>query len=304
MANRSIKLRAFDVDNITLTSTNKSLFEHIITNLSKRPTINDRLMLLNQDSAQSYVLAYSEISGSGNSIFGLVLDVIPYENGGELSKDLLKEQSIKLSQVTQAKENSLLCKDHFYFYLTPSILIATCKRSSIISKLQTYLNWIVDDVRENAIMSFTPLIETVNLVPPTELRSMEIGNISLPVGSGASVKKLDVKKWLGNIFDEVPELNELRENEVLQAFLTLKFKRPKKMSIEDYSKLLGNFAKSVETSEDIKLTNKKGNTIKGNQIEKFKIATINCTLEGLIVEQDLKQMMQSYVQEINNERQK
>ena len=84
MANRSIKLRAFDVDNITLTSTNKSLFEHIITNLSKRPTINDRLMLLNQDSAQSYVLAYSEISGSGNSIFGLVLDVIPYENGGEL----------------------------------------------------------------------------------------------------------------------------------------------------------------------------------------------------------------------------
>lgn len=214
---------------------------------------------------------------------------------------MLKEKSITLKQVSQAKENSLLCKDYFYFFLTPNRLIANCKRSSIISKLQTYLNWLIDDVRGNILLSFTPTIEIVNLVQPKDVRSMEIGNVKIPVESQTGLKTLDVKKWLSGIFDEVPELKQLKDNEILQAFLTLKFKKPNKMSTDEYAELIGNFAKSVETSDDIKITNKQGKTIRGSEIEKVKSITINCTLEGLIIEQDLKQEMQKYLQELNDE---
>lgn len=302
MGNKTIKLRAFDVSNETLTSSNKSLFELIISALADKHTISDRLMLLNQDSNQSYVLAYSETGTQNNYIFGLVLEVTPYENGGELSKDLLNESSISLSQVTQARENSLLCQDHFYFLLTPNLLIANCKRSSIISKLQTYLNWLIDNTRGDLVMSFAPIIETINFVEPKEIRSLEIGNVKMSIDTATGIKTLDVKKCLGSLFDEVPELQTLRNNEILQAFLTLKFKKPTKMTPEKFASLIGEFAKSVETSDSIKITNKKGRTIKGSQIEKNKDITVNCTIEGLIVEQELKLAMQQYIQDIRNER--
>lgn len=298
---KTIKLRAFNVSNETLTSSRNSLFEQIISALAQRHTISDRLMLLNQDSKQSYVLANSETGTQNNYIFGLVLDVTPYENGGELSKELLNETSINLSQVTQARENSLLCQDHFYFLLTPNLLIANCKRSSIISKLQTYLNWLIDDVRGDLIMSFAPIIETVTFVEPKEIRSLEIGNVKMSIDTSTGIKTLDVKKFLSGLFNEVPELEALRNNEILQAFLTLKFKRPSKMTPEKFATLIGDFAKSVETSDSIKITNKKGRTITGSQIEKNKAISINCTIEGLIVEQELKLAMQQYIQEIQNE---
>ena len=303
------KLRAFQIENTSVTQGQSPILTMLDEALKELSTVQDRRMLLNHQDSDEDLLAYYEQHNNG--IFcGMMMRIIPAEQGGVLSEDIFKKDTIKIDDLDAGEEKQSQYKSHYYFALNGSYLITDLPVSTNIERLQTYINWLLEGQRGDTIFSFTPLMVLPEGLKLKDIRHIEFSGGNRIQAQQTTTESYDVKTSLltlrDNLLDELfgsnPSLQDLKKEQLVSAKLLLQIqKRPKGMDKDTYQNLLGAIAKNVNSESGFSIKAKNGTTYNGQQINRIREVEVEETSKKRVNEQQLWQEMERFLQQVAKE---
>lgn len=299
---KTIKMRAFRIGKNNI-SNDINLFDFISQKLEET-TANERRMVLNQQDEQKEEDLICFYEKPNNSVFGMLLRIRNSDNVPNIPDDVLEQNKFKLEDLPNFEfDTTVLYKDHYYFLVKDNYLIVTLRGNVTIKHFQTYTNWLIEEERKNTLFEFTPIVKEVPEFPLNELKSIKFEDPARKEEDSyeqTETKKLSIN-FLQSILKDVISLDEVKLSEIVSAELLLKFRKPKTMTNEEYQNYFGALLKPTSDLENITLYPKKGKFIKGSDIEEMKEVKIETTEKGTISEKQLKQEMEKYLNELQNE---
>ena len=152
---KQVKLRAFEITNSNI-SKSVQLATLLKQKLENSPSSNERRMLLSADDPKKEedLISYFDTS-KPNIVFATMLRIAPGENVQHIDDNLFKKQNFLISDLLNTKLNtSAIYKDHYYFLLSNRFVVTNLSGRTTITRLQTYLNWLLDELVE-----INPVIE-------------------------------------------------------------------------------------------------------------------------------------------------
>lgn len=104
------------------------------------------------------------------------------------------------------------------------------------------------------------------------------------------------KSALAILLKEQATLEDIVLDEIISAELLIKFKKPKRMTDDEYKKKLGAVLKPVADLDNVSFRSKKtGKMVMGKDVLYTKLVSIETTSSGHIVEQQLIQEMAKFL---------
>ena len=305
VSNRNIILRAFRIENSTISEPHSNILsclEQILTPSSKA---GDRRLQLNAQDEDSDLLSNFEWRHNNSNLFGMMMRIIPAENGGLIASDLFEQNTIAITDVEASGSGQKQYKDHFYFALNNEYLVTNLAGNMNITCLQTYLNWLLVDVRGERIFQFTELTKLPEGVAFSNIERIEFvggGNVvSAPTtsqepGTVTTLLHNLSDALLSQIVNDTASLEEIRNSQVIEAKLFLRVKKkPKEMAQEEYQRVMGAIATNISNDDGIVLKTKDGNKYTGEAIKVKKEIKVERTTGNRIVEEQLKQEMELFL---------
>lgn len=267
-------------------------------------------MPLNVDEPDRELLANYSWSGSRSYLFGMMLRVIPAENGGMISEELFEQPMITMAQVASSSSSESQYKDHFYFALDNNYLVTTLSGNINISRLQTYLNWLLESVRGARLFEFTEMTKVPDGVPLSQLKEIQfIGGGSVTTtrptegeqNFSLSLKDLS-SSVLRSVVCDTTSLDTILEKRLIEARLLLKVKgKPRYMAEDEFHQVMGAIVTNVTNDEGLILRTKDGNKYTGAEIKVKRPVSVERIEANRIVEEQLKQEMERFLGEIRVE---
>ena len=244
---------------------------------SDADSFGNRCKAITDGSETEDVLAcFIPLNQTPNSIVGEMWRIAPSNDKPKIPHALFNQTSVRADEVpddpnVSATDKSL--SDYHFFMITDDRLISTMPPSRCGS-FAKYLNDLLAVYRGTHIYKFDPLI-----ILPSNIRLADISAISFsdrPVlESGRMVRgksKFGIFKTGGtslkNLFDDFGGTNDLVNQKILSATMTLKLSKPKKMTDDVYQQQLSAFLKPL-SSDDVE-----GVTFKLTNGEEIKAMTI------------------------------
>ncbi|MCD8386236.1 MAG: hypothetical protein LUD17_05010 [Bacteroidales bacterium] len=307
---KDITLRAFNimVENTNVTSPTVEILPMLNKVLEDRNTTLARCMRLNEQDEDRDVLSWFNLENK-TYMFGLMLRIMPNVNGALIDNEMLNQDSIKLEDLS-TKDNTLhRQKWHFYVAINNTHLVTNLPGTLQISFFQTYLNWLLGEIRNEQYFAISPVVKEPKECPLSEIKSIEFnsGNPKaietnpLPMKSQVvSMIKALTGDMLKHILDSSDEFDDIQKSELISASLLLKFNRkPKSMDKATYQKLMGAVAKHLSDDNGLIIRGKNGQKLTGKEIKETKNVRIDLTESGNISEPQLQQEMEIYLKELS-----
>lgn len=304
---KKFTLRAFKIANPSVTSPDSGILGLLEQKLTPELTSGERRMPLNVDEPDRELLASYSWSGSRSFLFGMMLRVIPADNGGTISEELFNQPMITMAQVASSSSSESQYKDHFYFAVDNNYLVTTLSGNINISRLQTYLNWLLESVRGSRLFEFTEMTKVPDGVPLSQLKEIQfVGGGSVTTTrptEGEQNFSLSLKNFSSNLLRYVGcdtrSLDTILENRLIEARLLLKVKgKPKDMAEDEFHRVMGAMVTNITNDDGLILRTKDGNKYTGAAIKVKKLVTVECIEANRIVEEQLKQEMERFLGEI------
>lgn len=299
---KKVKLRAFKISVNDIKAIPDDLISFIKTKL-ETTTANDRRMTINENDNEEDLI--SDFSLDETSIFSAILRIRPAESVPKIPDEYFNEKYIHIMDLDRLdNESSIIYKDHYYFMIRGDFLVTNLKLTTTISRLQTYINWIIEKERKNLFFEFTPLVKMVDGLKIIDLKSVKVIDPQIDNYSKNTEEKTEVKRFaidvLKSVLKDVISLDDILLSEVVSAEVLLKFKKPAKMDPEDYEKELGAYLKPISDMNNVTFYPKKGSPISAEEIQVIKEVDIDTTSTNLLSEHHLKQEMERFLNELNN----
>ena len=305
---KTFTLRAFKISNPTMTEPDSGIVRLLQQKLTPELTSGERRMPLNADEPDRELLANYSWSASNSYLFGMMLRVIPADNGGVISEELFSQPMITMAQVTAGTSEESQYKDHFFFVLDNDYLVTTLSGNINISRLQTYINWLLESVRGTRLFEFTEMTKLPENVPLSKLKEIQFvggGTISSARTTETETSTLELSlsnltnRLLSSVVSDTTSLDSIRDNQLVEAKLLLKVKRkPKDMAEEEFHRVMGAIVTNITNDRGIILRTKDGNNYTGAEIKVKKSIKVECIGANRIVEEQLKQEMERFLGEI------
>ena len=309
-SSKQITLRAFKIDNPNLTEVNSGILDKLQQVLTPNSTAADRRMPLNRNEPDRDLLSDFEWASNKKYLFGMILRIIPAENGGVLDEAVFNQHTITLSQINAGNPGQSQYKDHFYFAINNDYLVANIPGNLNVDRFQTFINWLLQNIRGERLYQFTELTKVPDGVKLSDIKEIQF------VGGGTTVATnitdnppITIKAQLGQISDSILKalvgdtvsLNEIRNNRLIEANLFLRIKsKPKDMAENEFKRVMGAIATNVTNDSGIVVKTKDGNKYTGEAVKVKKRITVDCIAPNQIVEEQLKQEMELFLSEIKN----
>lgn len=109
--NAKIKLRAFRIENPTLTEPHSGILALLQQVLTDNSTAQQRRMKLNEDDSDEDLLSYFAWQQNNSYLFGMMLRIIPAANGGVINSELFAQQTITIAEVNAGNPDQSQYKD-------------------------------------------------------------------------------------------------------------------------------------------------------------------------------------------------
>lgn len=249
---KKIKLRSFGLSNTNLIQNGTGIIACLNSVLHEDSTANSRRMMLNaQDGDEDLLSFYSFLRD--RYLFGMMLRIIPVENGGFISDDLFSNNTISIADLEQGADNGFQYKDHYYFMLSDRFVVTNLSGSYSIDRFQTYINWLTENHR-NSIFDMNPVTKLPDGVRVSDIKSIEFAGVRAvnvePNSEPAVVTKMReiTSDVLSMLFGDTEELDNIRGEELVSAKLLLKIrKRPADMAEEDYTRAMSAMTRQIQT---------------------------------------------------------
>ena len=310
MANKtkSLRLRAFRIENNEISQSNSGLLNNLANRLNGS-VAETRRMPLNSDDPMCEEDLISDFNINGqNYIYGAVIRIMHSEDVPNIPDEYLQYEKISMKELDTIKAtagSSIIYKEHFYFLLNNDFVVTNLQSNRPIKRLQVYFNWLLEKERGNILYELTPMI-----VPQKETKLSDISKITVKDTTVNTIdkkedtghRKFDLSlKLLSDLVKDVKSLDQIIENNIVSAELLIKFTKPRKMSEEDYQRIMGAYMKPISETDDVSFSTKKHGTIKGSDILKTKLVDIELTETNKIHEPQLYQEMEDFLNELKNE---
>lgn len=312
ISTKKLTLRAFKIENPSLTEPNSGILRLLQQVLTPQSTAAKRRMPLNIEDPDRDLLANFTWATNNSYMFGMMLRIIPADNGGVISEELFNQPTITMAQVSAGNPDQSQYKDHFYFAVNNSYLVTSLAGNIGIDRLQTYLNWLLESVRGERLFQLTELTRLPEGVPLSQIKDIQfVGGGNVVAASPTEKEQTTISHTLGNLTDGVLELlmgndntnlEKIRANQLIEARLFIKLKgKPKEMAQEEFQRVMGAIATNVTNDSGIVLRTKDGNKYTGAAVKVKKAVSVECVEANRIVEEQLKQEMELFLSEIRHQ---
>lgn len=304
---KTIKLRAFRVVLQGANEYSSHLFRALFDVLSNSVVDQRRMSLNEQDEDEDILSNFEFVNGY---LFGTMIRIIPSEKGDFITPELFKHEKMSLSDLDNQSKQGHQYKGHYYFALNDRFLVTNLSGSCTIERLQTYINWLLQEVRGEKQYSFATLINQPNDLTLADIRSIEFGGgtVQPPENEGEKNEGITqrvvavAKDLLEPIFkNKDNSSNEVDYTQIISAKLLLTIaKKPKEMSQEVYQRIMSSFVTPITNDNALKIHTKKSGTLSGNDLKVVNSVNVELTDSGRIIEEQLKQKMESFLLEIKS----
>lgn len=317
-----VTLRAFEIKNSSLSKASSDAKVTLVKKLIEIKQAKDRCMLLNPDdkNQERDVISYFKESLQSVSIFCTMLRITSDKDVQHITDTLFEKEVFSLDDIETSRiDASAICKSHYYFSMNDNFLVTNLPLNKTIIRLQTYLSWFLN----NDLLEFTPLISAKDQTRLSDLKAIIVKDpepISAPTstaltvspGNSTSVTSTESQKSIKlsqKVFDilkrsmsDTAQLDELALSQMISAELLIKFKKPRKMSEEEYKRALGAYLKPVSDLDNVSFKRKDNKTeVKGKDLLLTKAVSVETTQTGKLVEQQLLQEMSKFLVELKND---
>lgn len=304
-------LRAFRIENSIISEPNSSILSFLGQILTDESKAGDRTLQLNEQEEDRDLLSNFEWRHNNSNLFGMMMRIIPAESGGVIASDLFERNKIAITDVDAGSPGQKQYKDHFYFALNNEYLVTNLAGNVNIMRLQTYLNWLLVNIRGERIFQFTELTKLPDGVAFSNIEQIEfVGGGHVVSAPTTSQEPSTVTTMLHSISDallsqivnDTASLEEIRNSQVIEAKLFLRVKKkPKEMAQDEYQRVMGAIATNISNDDGIVLKTKDGNKYTGEAIKVKKEVEIERTTGNRIVEEQLKQEMEVFLSELRSQ---
>ena len=297
---RKIKLRSFLVQSSDITTSSGILLQDLQTTLPEKHTIRDRKRQIND--VDSEVLSGFSWGPSKRYLFGTLVRIRKDDLRTPLSDQLLDKDSFDIRELSDNYEGETY-RDHFYFLTDGRYLVTSLpSTSSQTSRISTYLNWVLADIREDRLYSLQPAVRAPEKLPMKKIKAIEIGN-------GSSTIRLEQKHSIFNLdmgllrrllpsLPGIGNAQEVLDNGLIGAKLMLNFnEKPQDMDQDTYQELVGGIAAIGNEELGITVIDKHGRRYTGENVLITKDVEVE-VISQLIDEENLKQEMECFLQEL------
>lgn len=312
MANKTakIKLRAFRILNPALTEPHSDIIPLLQKVLTQESTAQQRRMRLNENDADEDLLSNFAWQQNYSYLFGMMLRIIPADNGGVIDSGLFAQHTITMAEVNAGDSNQSQYKDHFYFAINKEYLVTNLPGSYSIDRLQTYINWLLNPVRGARLFEITPVTKIPDGMKLSEIRGIEfIGSSGAPSvtagvvnpANSTTTKMQELKtSLLDLLFADTSSISDIERDQIISAKLLLTVKRkPHDMANEDYHRVMGAVTRQITNDSGIAIISRNGNKFTGEYIKVVQDITVEKTTGNRLVEEQLKQKMEMFLNELN-----
>lgn len=314
----TMKLRAFSISNDLLTESKSNAYSLLLSTLTSSNNTADRCMILNaQDpNKEEDLISYYQNIEEKKFVFCTMLRMAPGKEVQHVTETLLSKKLFTIDDLdSQDIDTAAIYKNHYYFALNDNYIVTTLPLTTTITRLQTYINWFIKNLKEP--LEASPVIKKEEASSLSKINSIIVkdpiknntpseNNKSTNLPSvGKSFVSLSGYVWetVKNALLDSSKLDEVTLSQMISAELIIKFSKPRKMSEEEYAKALSAYLKPVSDLDNISFKTAAGNTIKkGTDVVMIKPVNIDTTESGKINEQTLLQEMGKFLNEIENEK--
>lgn len=303
---KNITLRAFKIENDNLTTPHSGILSLLETALANKVMTVDRLMLLNTEEPDRDLLANFTWATNNTYMFGMMLRIIPADRGGVIDDVLFSEKkTITITDINTGNSNQSQYKSHYYFAIDNNHVITSLPGNQNIYRLQTYINWLLRNVRGNKMFHLTELtklpegfsLRQIKSIQFTRDNRLSVTPTDSSESTSISTKIMNITNdLLRHIMDDTNNLDDIRSYQLVEASLLLKIKKnkPKRMEQEEFQRVMGSVVTNIANDENFLIETRDGNKYTGNTIKVKKQVIIEQTKANRIVEEQLKQEMESF----------
>lgn len=308
---KKLTLRAFRIENPSLTEAHSHILELLQQVLTDNSKAAQRRMTLNDEEPDRDLLANFTWGQNDAFMFGMMLRIIPADNGGVMDEQLFDQPTITMAQVSEGSADQSQYKGHYYFALNNNYLVTNLAGNLNIGRLQTYINWLLQKVRGERVFQFTQLTKLPNGVKVGDIKNISFvggGNVvtAKTTGNEQTIMAKRIKdigdRFLEYIYGgDTEDLECIRANQLIEATLLLKFKAKKKdLAKQEYQRVMGAIVTNITNDNGIIVHTKNGNKYTGGTIKVKKSISVECVAANRIVEEQLKQEMELFLIEIRD----
>lgn len=317
-----VTLRAFQIKNPNLSKASSNAKSDLVTKLAEIKIAKDRCMLLSNDdpNKERDLISYFKDSPATKSVFCTMLRISSENDVQHITDTLFEKDTFTMDDIETAHiDTSAICKNHYYFALTDEFVVTNLALNKTIMRLQTYLSWFTN----NVLLELTPMISPKGKTKLSDLKSIIVRDPE-PLSSSQLTESSDsprteqivttegqktfhlgrkVLEIIKNTMSDTKTLDDITLSQMISAELLIKFKKPRKMTEEDYKKALGAYLKPVSDLENVTFKRADNKSeVKGKDLLLTKAVTIETTDSGKVVEQQLLQEMSRFLIELGNEK--
>ncbi len=307
MSNKSklLKLRAFNIENNEITKASSDLFDNLKKKLSGSKA-EERRMLLNEEDVKKEEDLISDYEMKKDYVFGVVLRITHSEDVPNIPETLLQKETFSIFDLGKIDAtSSIIYRNHYYFLISKDYVITNLQGNIPIKRLQVYLNWYLDEERGAKYYEITPKIVCNVETKLADIKKITVKDNSVLFNAPKDTHERKItnikREVLSSLIDDTGSLDDILEQDIISAELSIKFKKPTKMSVEDYQKMMGAYMKPISETDDVSFITKKGGRIKGSEILRVKSVEIELTETNKINEPELYQEMEKFLLELLNE---
>lgn len=302
MTLKKFTLRAFEISTTNPNDDASTCLSDIVKALDSDSNIAEkRLMALDgENSVQDFLSSYDV---NKSYLFGSLMRVKPGSQLSEIPESLLSSSKISQSDLKGINKN-LIGIDLYYFFLTKKYLITTLKSSFPIKRLETYINWLIQN---NKLYSFYPCVDS-STVKAKDVKEIIFSDSNDGNSFGNALKDNEEKfffvKELPNkllSFLGLPSntIGEILNHGLVSSKVSLSFKKNKNKDESSYKELLSAPLKPVSEIDNVKYKTKEGKIISGREVLRTKNVEIELVEKDIISEPQLIQEMQRFAMEID-----
>lgn len=264
---KKVTFRVFKIENSDKSIKAPQLRKALSERLKTANDIGKRMMYLKEDNPESDTDVLSSFADAEESkyFYGVIMRFTLPKNVPVIPDGFKKLPEVKEAElsVPEALKGKMLCRYVYHILVTDKYVVTDLNKEYTVTRLEKYLNYLL-------------LGTTYDLVPCVMSNVIKLSDIKTIIFKNPVIKREDmkidldikdkVKELVKQLFPMMDDVDDVLNENIISAKMTLSLSKPEDMLVEDYNNKLAYILKPVGDPDIVSIGVVKGREVKGSDI--------------------------------------
>ena len=264
---KKITFRVFKIENSDKSIKAPQLRKALSERLKTANEIGKRMMSLKEDNPDSDTDVLSSFANAEESkyFYGVIMRFTLPKNVPAIPDGFKKLTEVKESElsVPEALKGKMLCRYVYHILVTDGYVVTDLNKEYSITRLEKYLNYLL----LGTTYDFVPCVMS-NVIRLSDIKTIVFKN---PIIKRENMKidldiKDKVKELVKQLFPMMDDVDDVMNENIISAKMTLSLSKPEDMLDEDYNNKLAYILKPVSDPDIVSIGVVKGREVRGSDI--------------------------------------